>query len=145
MKDSTLLLPYPDHYIKNPSVNEIKDILNKSQYSGDDRIGSLYLDIVDSEKKGFYQKLTIHIHNSKEVLLIFDSSELDDWIITIGDLNRNTTFKVEDVGGVDWKLNERYLITIEQGVKYAIGLLNGSRIEAMGEWEQMPEDFLSLD
>ena len=138
MRESFLTLPYPHDAIRNPTVEHVKDAL-RGQPQSHGVVGEIWLILSDPKEKGFYRKLWFYLKSSDELIAFFDSNQNSDWMVTLGDIERDEEFFVEDDGGRDWKLNAQFLVPVEKGIEYSLELLETGEIRTDKGWTILPD------
>lgn len=92
-----------------------------------------------------YRNLMYYLHAIDEVTVIYQSKELDDWIVirnpSVEGLGER--FEAMDQGGAFWKLSTRHLVTSDRAIAAGPEFLeNDGVIMDLSDWEPFPEDFI---
>jgi len=138
MKDVFLTLPYPNKAIRNPTHEQVENALTGTPWNHG-VVGEVWLILSDADDRDFYRKLWYYLKSKNELIAFFDRDKNSDWMVTIGDAERDKEILVEDDGGRDWKLNEQFLVPIERGIEYALELLRTGDIRTDVGWIVLPE------
>lgn len=80
-----------------------------------------------------------------EVTVIYESKEMDDWIVIRNPLIEETgeRFEAMDQSGAFWKLSTRHLVNSERAIAAGIEFLeNDGVIRDLTDWESFPDDFI---
>ena len=92
-----------------------------------------------------FRRLTFYLRQIDEVMVIYESKDLDDWLVIKNPsvIGPGTRFEAMDHGGAVWKLSTRHLVTSERAISASVEFIeNEGVISNFEDWEHFPDDFI---